>query len=52
MKNKHKKRQLILSMSKAKGDFKVETFKSGGKGGQHQNKTDSGARVIHVASGI
>ena len=51
MKNK-KKRELLFSLSKDKGDFRVETFKSGGKGGQHQNKTDSGARVIHVASGL
>lgn len=32
-------------------DFKVQTFKSGGKGGQHQNKTESGVRIIHERSG-
>lgn len=45
-------KELLFSMSKEKGDFKIETFRSGGKGGQHQNTTDSGARVIHVASGL
>jgi protein subunit release factor B len=32
-------------------DFEVQTFRSGGKGGQHQNKTESGVRLIHHASG-
>jgi hypothetical protein len=34
-----------------KKDFKIQTFRSGGKGGQHQNKTNSGVRIIHLASG-
>ena len=29
----------------------MQTFKSGGPGGQHQNKTDSGVRIIHKESG-
>ena len=29
----------------------VETFRSGGPGGQHQNVTDSGVRLRHRASG-
>jgi hypothetical protein len=32
-------------------DCEVQTFRSGGPGGQNQNKTDSGVRVIHTASG-
>lgn len=32
-------------------DCEVQTFRAGGKGGQHQNKTDSGCRVIHHPSG-
>ena len=32
-------------------DCEVQTFRSGGKGGQHQNKTESGVRVIHHPSG-
>jgi peptide chain release factor 2 len=30
----------------------VETFRSGGPGGQHQNVTDSGVRLRHRASGV
>jgi ribosome-associated protein len=30
----------------------VETFRSGGPGGQHQNVTDSGVRLRHRASGL
>lgn len=31
---------------------RVETFRSGGKGGQHQNTTDSGVRLIHLPTGV
>jgi peptide chain release factor 2 len=33
-------------------DLKWETFASGGPGGQHVNKTQSGVRVRHVPSGV
>lgn len=32
-------------------DCEVDTFRSGGKGGQNQNKRDTGVRVRHVLSG-
>lgn len=32
-------------------DFEVQTFRSGGKGGQNQNKVNSGVRLIHRESG-
>ena len=32
-------------------DFEIQTFCAGGKGGQHQNRTRSGVRIIHLASG-
>lgn len=32
-------------------DCTVQTFRAGGKGGQNQNKRDSGVRVIHELSG-
>ena len=44
-----KKKKLAFSIT-AK-DLRVDTFRSGGKGGQHQNKTNSGVRITHDASG-
>ncbi len=32
-------------------DFEIESFRAGGKGGQKQNKTSSGVRIRHPASG-
>lgn len=34
------------------GDIEMETFMSGGPGGQHQNKTASGVRLRHLPTGI
>ena len=34
-------KELLFSLTKK--DFRVDTFRSGGKGGQYQNVTDSGA---------
>lgn len=33
-------------------ECRVETFRAGGPGGQHQNKTESGVRLTHVPTGI
>ena len=33
-------------------DLERDTFRSGGPGGQHQNKTESGIRYTHLPSGI
>lgn len=32
-------------------DCEVQTFRAGGKGGQNQNKRDTGVRIIHHPSG-
>ncbi len=44
-----KKQQLLFSITKK--DFEIQTFRAGGKGGQHQNKTETGVRIIHKISG-
>src|SRR5207237_3942636 len=33
-------------------DLKRDTFRSGGPGGQHQNKTESGVRYTHLPTGM
>lgn len=44
-----KERKLLFSVTLK--DCRVDTFCSGGPGGQHQNKTQSGVRVTHPPSG-
>jgi len=43
-------RKLVFSARRK--DFRIDTFKSGGKGGQHQNKVDSGVRITHTETGL
>ena len=42
-------REKLFSVTLA--DCDVQHFRSGGKGGQNQNKRDTGTRIIHRASG-
>jgi len=42
-------RQPFLSVTMK--DCDLQTFRSGGPGGQHQNKSETGVRIVHRASG-
>lgn len=33
-------------------DLEIQTFAAGGPGGQHQNKTQTGVRIVHPESGL
>lgn len=35
-----------------KKDFKIQTFKGSGPGGQHRNKVETAVRITHIATGI
>jgi len=42
-------KELLFSLTKK--DFKIETFRSGKKGGQKRDKTSSAVRITHLESG-
>jgi hypothetical protein len=42
-------RELLFSVTKK--DLRVDTFRSGGPGGQNQNKRNTGVRITHLESG-
>jgi len=48
-KNKVKDRTKLFSVSKK--DLEIQFFRSGGPGGQKQNKTSSACRIKHIDSG-
>lgn len=45
----NKEKTLLFSLTKK--DFTIQTFCTGGKGGQHRNAKQNGVRIIHPASG-
>jgi len=49
MESPESKKDLLFSITRK--DFRVDTFRSGGKGGQNQNKVESGVRITHLESG-
>jgi len=48
--NNDKQRTLVRSFTK--DQFEVQTFRSGGPGGQNQNKVETGVRIIHKETGL
>jgi protein subunit release factor A len=44
-------KEMKLLFSLTKKDFEVQTFCTGGPGGQHKNAKQNGVRIIHTASG-
>lgn len=49
MSNKEKPKVLLFSLTKK--DFEIQTFCTGGPGGQHKNAKQNGVRILHAASG-
>ena len=41
-------KELLFSITKK--DFRIETMRGSGKGGQHRNTTDSAVRITHIES--
>ncbi len=33
-------------------ECRVETFSAGGPGGQHQNRSETGVRIVHLPTGV
>ncbi len=45
-------RERSVLFSATRSDFRVDTFRSGGPGGQNQNKVETGVRITHLATGL
>lgn len=42
----------VVEVTLSPDAVRIETFRAGGPGGQHQNKTESAVRVVHVPTGL
>jgi protein subunit release factor A len=42
--------QKVFTLTKK--HFRIDTFRAGGKGGQNQNKRDTGVRITHIETGM
>lgn len=42
-------KKLLFSLTR--NDFEIQTFCTGGNGGQHRNAKQNGVRIVHPASG-
>jgi protein subunit release factor B len=51
LKNKEAAMERKPLVSVTKKDFKIQTLKGSGPGGQHRNKTETGVRITHPESG-
>jgi protein subunit release factor B len=49
---KDKVTESLLTISALKDEVEITTFKSGGPGGQHKNKTVSAVRIKHLPTGV
>lgn len=43
---------IAFKLKRTKDQFRLDTFKAGGKGGSNQNSTDSGVRITDLVTGI
>lgn len=44
--------EIADKIARKKKDFRIDFFRSGGPGGQHQNKTSTGVRITDSITGI